>query len=227
MIKEISRINFGTFILRCKISPSLLKDFNSTYERLMKRKKLPVAHKNLVGKIKNEHSLYSAQDTSPESAVPPLTELDKRHNFLSNDALKFFSDVTRQYLKMANVERFQYRLHSAWVNEMREGEYNPIHSHFGTSQTGLASILFLKLPKNYGDEIANKHEPTNGTVKLMGNGGGQFYKSLYSPHNLQEGDFLLFPFDIKHCVYPFKGKEKRRTLSANIDVKYVDPQYLG
>jgi len=38
--------------------------------------------------------------------------------------------------------------------------------------------------------------------------------------NLQEGDFILFPYDIRHLVYPFRGKGKRRTLSMNVDIKY-------
>jgi len=220
-IKEITKINLGTFILRCKIPPSLLKDFNSTYETLMKRKKLPVAQKNLAGKIKNEHSLYAVQDTPLQSATLPLSDVDKKHNFLSAAAFKFFSVIAKEYLAMAHIKRYQYRLHSVWVNEMKEGEYNPVHSHSGTGQTGLASVLFLKIPKNYGEETVNKHEPSNGRLDIIGNGSGQFCESLYQPQDLQEGDFLLFPFDTKHCVYPFKGKEKRRTLSANIDVKYI------
>ena len=35
------------------------------------------------------------------------------------------------------------------------------------------------------------------------------------------GDFYVFPYDMRHCVYPFNGtKEKRRTLVCNVDVDY-------
>ena len=35
------------------------------------------------------------------------------------------------------------------------------------------------------------------------------------------GDFYVFPYDMRHCVYPFNGtKEKRRTLVCNCDVDY-------
>ena len=33
----------------------------------------------------------------------------------------------------------------------------------------------------------------------------------------------MFPYDVRHCVYPFNStKEKRRTLVCNVDVDY-DP----
>ena len=42
----------------------------------------------------------------------------------------------------------------------------------------------------------------------------------YTP-KVQEGDFYIFPYDMRHCVYPFNGtKEKRRTLVCNCDVDY-------
>jgi len=36
-------------------------------------------------------------------------------------------------------------------------------------------------------------------------------------------DFYIFPYDMRHCVYPFNGTtETRRTLAANCDVQF-DP----
>ena len=36
-------------------------------------------------------------------------------------------------------------------------------------------------------------------------------------------DFYIFPYDMRHCVYPFNGtNETRRTLAANCDVQF-DP----
>tara|TARA_E500000331_G_scaffold106332_1_gene103104 strand:- start:572 stop:727 length:156 start_codon:yes stop_codon:yes gene_type:complete len=35
------------------------------------------------------------------------------------------------------------------------------------------------------------------------------------------GDFYVFPYDMRHCVYPFNStKEKRRTLVCNVDINY-------
>ncbi len=43
----------------------------------------------------------------------------------------------------------------------------------------------------------------------------------YTP-KVQEGDFYIFPYDMRHSVNPFNGPGLRRTLSCNCDVDY-DP----
>ena len=40
-------------------------------------------------------------------------------------------------------------------------------------------------------------------------------------------DFYIFPYDMRHCVYPFNGQGLRRTLAANCDVKYDELKYRG
>ena len=39
---------------------------------------------------------------------------------------------------------------------------------------------------------------------------------------IKERDFYVFPYDMRHTVYPFNGPGWRRTLAANMDVEY-DP----
>ena len=49
---------------------------------------------------------------------------------------------------------------------------------------------------------------------------GQFAKVDYEPP-MKLRDFYVFPYDMRHCVYPFNGtNETRRTLAANCDVLY-------
>ena len=54
-----------------------------------------------------------------------------------------------------------------------------------------------------------------------GNSSGQFCNTDYGP-KVKERDFYIFPYDMRHCVYPFNGPGFRRTLSCNCDVDY-DP----
>ena len=62
----------------------------------------------------------------------------------------------------------------------------------------------------------------NGRLQIIGSSAGHFAKTDYSP-NMTVGDFYVFPYDMRHCVYPFNGtKEKRRTLVCNCDIDY-DP----
>ena len=61
----------------------------------------------------------------------------------------------------------------------------------------------------------------NGSLQILGNSSGQFCNSDYGPI-MKERNFYVFPYDMRHCVYPFNGEGIRRTLSCNMDVKY-DP----
>jgi hypothetical protein len=99
-------------------------------------------------------------------------------------------------------------------------KYNPVHIHQGKLYTGLSSVMILKLPKDTGVEYSAKEKPMNGRLQIIGSANGQFSKTDYSP-NMKIGDFYVFPYDMRHCVYPFNGtKETRRTLVCNVDVDY-------
>ena len=94
--------------------------------------------------------------------------------------------------------------------------------HQGSLHTGLSSVMILKLPESYGVEYSASEKPMNGQLQIMGNASGQFACMDYSP-NIAERDFYIFPYDMRHCVYPFNGTtETRRTLAANCDVQF-DP----
>ena len=103
---------------------------------------------------------------------------------------------------------------------MKEHEYNPVHIHRGSMFTGLSSVMILNLPNTYGVEYSAKDKPQNGALAIMGSSSGQFSKTDYTPA-LQTGNFFVFPYDMRHCVYPFNStNETRRTLAANCDVDY-------
>jgi len=80
--------------------------------------------------------------------------------------------------------------------------------------------MVLKLPSTFGEEYSCERVPQNGKLQILGAANGQFAKIDYQPP-LELGDFYVFPYDMRHVVYPFNGtKETRRTLAANCDVKY-------
>ena len=60
-----------------------------------------------------------------------------------------------------------------------------------------------------------------GRRQILGSANGHFANIDYQP-NIKERDFYIFPYDMRHCVYPFNGPGYRRTLAANMDVQY-DP----
>ena len=213
-LEQNSKFNFvflGQSILRYEVPLDIFSSINSLYEK--NRSTLDPANKQLVGKIKNEHSLfYGGKDESKM----------KNHNRLTQDVLKYFMDMFRHYLNWNKIIEYDLRLNSIWVNEMKEHEYNPVHIHRGSLFTCLSSVMILNLPSNYGKEYSNDEVPQNGKLQILGSASGQFAKIDFHPQ-LNVRDFFIFPYDMRHCVYPFNStNETRRTLAANCDVQF-DP----
>jgi len=171
----------------------------------------------LVGKIEKEHSLfYDGTDNSRMT----------KHNHLPQDVIMWFEKHFKHYLNWNNIKNYKTHLNSIWVNQMFEHEYNPVHVHQGLLFTGLSSVMVLKLPKSYGVEYSAAEQPQNGRLQILGAASGMFSNIDYQPE-IKERDFYIFPYDMRHCVYPFNGPGYRRTLAANMDVDYNPIQNRG
>ena len=201
-------IHLGQSIIRYPVPLEIFISINQIYEKNLYN--LKKANKLLIGKIKNEHSLFNDSEKQ---------DMEK-HNILPSIILKFFMEKFEHYLKVCKVGPANAKLSSIWINEMKEHEYNPIHIHRGDVFTGLSSVMILKLPSTFGNEYSSKKVPQNGKLQILGSASGQFAKIDYQPP-MHVGDFYIFPYDMRHVVYPFNGtNETRRTLAANCDVKY-------
>ena len=200
----------GQSVLKYQVPLEIFHLINGIYEN--KYSELEPANKQLVGKIEKEHSLfYSGEDTDKMT----------KHNYLPKNILGWFFEKFKHYLDWNKVEGYNMRFNSVWVNQMYEHEYNPVHVHQGSLYTGLSSVMILKLPKSFGVEYSASEIPQNGRLQILGYSSGQFAKIDYQP-DIKERDFFIFPYDMRHCVYPFNGPGWRRTLAANMDVEY-DP----
>ena len=200
----------GQSILRYKVPLEIFHVINLIYEN--KYPELKPANKQLVGKIEKEHSLFFDGKDSEKMT---------RHNHLSQNVLQWFHQKFTHYLQWNKVREYEMHLNSVWVNTMFEHEYNPVHVHQGSLFTGLSSVMILKLPQNFGVEYSSPGQPQNGRLQILGTSSGMFANIDYQP-NIAERDFYIFPYDMRHCVYPFNGPGMRRTLAANMDVQY-DP----
>jgi hypothetical protein len=200
----------GQTVLSYEVPLDVYDIINHVYET--KYPTLPHANKQLVGKIEKEHSLFFGGED---------TDKMKRHNLLPQNVLQWFEKVMKHYLDFNKIKGYNLHLNSIWVNQMFEHEYNPVHVHQGTLFTGLSSVMILKLPESYGVEYSSAHQPQNGRLQILGSASGQFAAIDYQPE-LKERDFYIFPYDMRHTVYPFNGPGTRRSLSANMDVQY-DP----
>ncbi|MBC8298421.1 MAG: hypothetical protein H8E55_21850 [Pelagibacterales bacterium] len=205
----------GQSILKYQVPFDIYVAINQIYES--KFKKLKPANQQLVGKIENEHSLFYNGDDQSKMQT---------HNLLPLTILKWFEECYKHYLDFNKIKPYKVHLNSIWVNEMKEHEYNPIHVHQGNSYTGLSSVMILKLPESYGVEYSSSENPQNGRLQILGSTSGQFAKIDYQPE-VAPKDFYIFPYDMRHCVYPFNGPGLRRTLAANCDVDYNPIQNRG
>ena len=213
MTSELNQINFnvvflGQSVLKYRVPLDVYTRINTIYEK--KISSLPKANLQLVGKINNEHSLY--YNGPPNNKMNPHTELP-------HQILLWFDTIFKHYLNWNKIKEYKVHLNSVWINEMKEHEYNPVHVHQGSLYTGLSSVMILKLPESFGVEYSSADQPQNGKLKILGSSSGYFSNVDYQP-NIKERDFYVFPYDMRHCVYPFNGPGLRRTLAANMDVEY-------
>ena len=214
----ISNFNFiflGQSVLKYQVPFDIYVAINQIYES--KFKELKAANQQLVGKIQNEHSLFYNGDDQVKMQT---------HNLLPLTILKWFEECYRHYLDFNKIKPYKIHLNSIWVNEMKEHEYNPVHVHQGNLSTGLSSVMVLKLPESFGVEYSSSENPQNGRLQILGSASGQFAKIDYQPE-VASRDFYIFPYDMRHCVYPFNGQGFRRTLAANCDVDYNPIQNRG
>jgi len=193
--RDYKTINLGQKILKFNVPKDIIDTINNSYKNNI----LPEHNQYLAGKIKNQHR---------------ITE------YLPDTIKDYFTGCFQLYLLENSFVQlpFKVKLLDAWINEMKEHEYNPMHTHRGMSYIGLSSVLCLKIPNTYGKEYSTEHSPCNGVLDIIGNNSGMFAYNQYR-HKLVVGDLFVFPYDITHGVYPFHSTvETRRTMSYNCDL---------
>jgi len=189
----------GEIIIKIEMPKTFIDEINNVFDE--KEKTTIDWTTQLAGKIKKE----------------------KLVNYLLDDSIKgTFQMCFQEYMKRAGLvlqQTHQLVLDNAWINDMFAGEYNPAHFHSSkNSLVGLSSVLFLKTPDTYGEEIINPQTPSNGHLEFI---GGQQHSLAISQLRLSPkvGDFFIFPYTLVHTVYPFSGTDQvRRTLSYNCDI---------
>ena len=207
---DFNFVFLGQSVLKYQVPLDVYNTINHIYET--KYPELKPANKQLVGKIEKEHSLIFDGDDSAKMT---------KHNHLPHNVLKWFEEKFIHYLDWNKIKEYNTHLNSIWVNQMFEHEYNPVHVHQGSLYTGLSSVMILKLPQSFGVEYSASDTPQNGKLQILGSSSGQFAHVDYQPE-IKERDFFIFPYDMRHTVYPFNGPGWRRTLACNCDVDY-DP----
>ena len=184
---------FGKIIKRYKIPLDEIKDFNLKYES---------EKQNL-----NSFSLRLAGRLDSELEITHLLKEIK----ISKSIVDCMNDYIDNLYK-ANIlaEKKSLRIISCWVNDMKEGEYNPPHTHHNL--TGWSTVLFLKVPEFIND-AKDPHKFRDGDLGFNNVNG--ISTGWMRP---KVGEFYIFEASHQHCVMPFKTKikgEVRRSMSFN------------
>ena len=196
-------VTLGSMIVKMPMPMGMIDDINKIYDE--KVSEMKPLNDGLAGKIKNEHKIS---------------------DHLTDELKGIFKQAFEFYMtSIQKADQYEVEPDRAWVNEMKAHEYNPFHYHTGMkSEVGLSSVLVLKRPDTYGEEITRKDSPHNGHLEFLGNDSSPIAVNQFRL-DAQVGDFFMFPYTTLHGVYPFWGTDQaRRTLSYNCDLIRKKPK---
>jgi hypothetical protein len=186
----------GTVIKKYEVPIEMIDELNNEYEK--NQKSLISESKDLAGRIDTELGIKN---------ILPSLKIFKKIDFFIKDYL-----MTLNNFGLLSNPQTKTHIRSCWINDMKEGEYNPVHTHNGPTNAGWSCVLFLKVPEFIND-VKHKHKFHDGQLCFIG-----YDRKVYwvTP---KVGDFYLFQANQQHTVYPFKTKIKgeiRRSMSFNL-----------
>ena len=190
---------FGPSVAKIQLSNEMIDNLNSHIDKIIENekvsKKLDVGH-TLAGNVKQEFYLE-----------PEILKSSGLLNLLASSTKKWIQFSQKMEIKEFNII-------SSWVVRQFENEYNPVHYHSGH----ISGVCYLKLPNDYGKTVqSNKKKNLNGQLSLI-HGSKMFNSESVFEIKPKVGDFYLFPNYLMHTVYPFYGKDERRSLSFNAKI---------
>ena len=198
---------FGPPIAKIIVPNEIVDGLNKTIDRKLDEQY--ETHGNrLVGQINHE----------PNLSLADLDESGAAHFFHSCASSFVNNTMMTRYGTNFEREHFTTVLYkSAWAVCQFQNEYNPVHYH---TACNISSVMYLKIPKFDKRWKEDRHfkdntvdgciEFVNGVTDLMGMEMGTYR------HRPKVGELFLFPSNLLHTVYPFKGDSERRSLAFNI-----------
>ena len=221
------RMETGQTLIVFEAPQDIVLTMNKLYEKYVSEGMLYNMSNRLLGKIEDEYSLYQSSSFYKNDD----TEKVDNHNFLPENVHQWIKDRIHDYLHILRIDYQGIKTNSSWINDMKVGEYSPVHNHNGGTGTsnsplenmvhkiGLIGLMGLKIPDDMGDEITRENNPRNGFTEFFGGGHGKMFANFSTLIRLHEGAFVVHPYDVIHTVYPhFNKNETRRTFTTNIDV---------
>ena len=195
-----------------------MKAQTNVFGRVVKRYDMPLEAIEDIN-LKYEKRRQELQSMGPRLAGRLNSEKEFTHLIAETKAAKHIVDCMNDYIEtLDKINLFkgtkELEILSCWINDMKEGEYNPPHTHHDT--TGWSTVMFLKVPE-FVNDVKDPHKYKDGFLgftDITGLGMTWMEPEL--------GHFYIFGAGHQHCVMPFKTKklkEVRRSMSFNFIVK--------
>ena len=147
-----------------------------------------------------------------------------RTSFSTQSNILNRTELTSQYIDcMRDVfdKDFDVLINKIWYNVYTDGEYQEVHDHLGSlfEPSHFSFIHFLCFdkenhnPPEFRDPLSQLRTTS---LELERNNCGE----VYVP-DVTEGDLIMFPSYLQHCVPPGKKTEYPRiTISFNVKVQH-------
>ena len=194
---EYGNIPFGPYVMRTKIPEDMRK-------RLLTdgKKQLKSYHKRLAGhldsqlKYNDETTSWFYQQSSP--------------------IWQAYREGWSNWTGHPN-EPVELNAHDLWVNFMKPGDFNPVHTHGGD----YSFVIFLDVPK----KLIEEQDAFEGTSSVPGSLMFEFTQQAKPKWAMtgqafkpRTGDMVIFPALLQHWVLPFKSKCTRVSVSGNLEI---------
>ena len=191
---------FGRIVCKYRIELDLIDDMNQKYEDALKNTSLLKSKaKDLAGRLDSELDLM------------PILQSAKIFKRIT-ECMSNYIDTCIEH-GTCKPGPHNLDILSCWMNDMKPGEYNPIHTH--NDNIGYAANLYLKVPEFIND-VTEPHKFKDGFITFLAPNGTA--SESFLP---EAGEFYIFQADHMHCVNPFKTKDPndiRRSMPLNFTI---------
>jgi len=198
---DYTYINWGPFVMKTTVPKYIIKKLKAEGE------KAKVSYnKSLAGHLDHQY-LYP-------------TDVQ---NWFYREIHPILQSYREGHCKYHGKENLQVELSfdDLWVNFMKPGDFNPIHTH----NADYSFVLFLDVPK----ALVKEQEEFEGTSSQPGAimlEYTQQAKPRWATTGVtslpQTGELIMFPALLQHWVAPFKTKCTRISVSGNIRIVNKD-----
>ena len=198
---KYAHMNWGPFVMKLKMPDSITKKL------LVEGKKAKQSYNHaLAGHLDNQFKY-------PQKTM----------NWFYKEITPVLHAYRDGHCKYHGIEDLQVELDAEdlWVNFMKPGDFNPIHTHGGD----YSFVYYLDVPKALEKEQAAFEGTSAEPGSLMFEYTQQAKPRWATTGTIikpKTGDFVMFPALLQHWVVPFKSKCTRVSVSGNLKIMNKD-----